>query len=161
MLRNSVLHECSTIQHLYSKIPEGGMDYRPTEEQRTTLELLRYIATVGEASTTCILNGGWDAYPEIAGRSKDMSADQFPQHMDKQITNLEEIFSKLTDEDLTTRKAKHVTGDEFSLAEGILEIPLKWLTGYRMQLFLYAKQAGNTSINTANNWIGVDSKKKD
>jgi hypothetical protein len=25
-----------------------------------------------------------------------------------------------------------------------------------MQLFLYAKQAGNDKLNTANNWAGVD-----
>jgi hypothetical protein len=137
------------------------MDYRPTEGQRSTLELLRYLATVGEASTTCILSGNWDSYPEIAGRSKEMTANEFPQLMDQQIANLEGIFENLTDEELVTRKAKHVTGDEFSLAEGILELPLKWLTGYRMQLFLYAKQAGNTSINTSNNWLGVDPKKKD
>lgn len=161
MLRNSALQECRSIQHLYSKIPAGGMDYRPTEGQRTTLELLRYLATMAEASMTCILSGNWDDYSGIASRSLEMKADEFPQLMDQQIANLEGIFEKLTDEELMTRKARHVTGVEFSLAEGILELPLKWLTGYRMQLFLYAKQAGNTSIDTANNWLGVDSKPKD
>ena len=37
----------------------------------------------------------------------------------------------------------------------LLETSLKWMTAYRMQLFLGAKAAGNDEIWTPDNWAGV------
>ena len=40
-------------------------------------------------------------------------------------------------------------------ARAIMSGPLKWLTGYKMQLFLYAKATG-AEIGTSNAWGGYD-----
>ena len=42
------------------------------------------------------------------------------------------------------------------LGRALMDMPFRCLSGYRMQLFLYAKAAGNHDLNTANCWAGVD-----
>ena len=41
------------------------------------------------------------------------------------------------------------------LGRGILDLPLRFLVGYRMQLFLYAKAAGAPKLGTAECWWGT------
>ncbi|NNM32370.1 MAG: hypothetical protein HKO53_04865 [Gemmatimonadetes bacterium] len=89
-----------------------------------------------------------------------MEAEQFPNAMDHQIGGLRDLFGSLTDEDMVTIKTKVPGGGPAPLGLGIFLGPGKWLTGYRMQLFLYAKAAGNPDIGTANCWAGVDPRPK-
>ena len=44
---DSVSREINIIKHLYTKIPAGTLDFRPSEKQRSTMELLRYLAASG------------------------------------------------------------------------------------------------------------------
>jgi hypothetical protein len=58
-----------------------------------------------------------------------------------------------------SRPSCPVLGERYfdtTLGRALVETTLKWLTAYRMQLFLYAKASGNEKIGTANNWAGVD-----
>ena len=43
-IRDLIFKEIDICLHLHGQVPEGGMDYRPTPDQRSTLELLRYIS---------------------------------------------------------------------------------------------------------------------
>ncbi len=67
-------------------------------------------------------------------------------------------MSAITAEDLETETV-YPWGEKVKLGRALLEAPLKYLTAYRMQLFLYAKQSG-AEVGTANNWRGVDPKPK-
>ena len=49
-------------------------------------------------------------------------------------------------------------GGMLPLGFAVLEGPLKWLTAYKMQLFLYAKATGATQLKTSNLWRGTDPK---
>ncbi len=42
-LLDSILQECDISAHLATKIPAGGLDYRQSPDQRSNLELLRYL----------------------------------------------------------------------------------------------------------------------
>src|SRR5205814_980033 len=42
---DSCAHETRVIRHLAGKILPGGLDWKPTPVQRTTLELLRYLTS--------------------------------------------------------------------------------------------------------------------
>jgi hypothetical protein len=48
-------------------------------------------------------------------------------------------------------------GGELPLGAALLNGPFKWLTSYKLQLFLYAK-ANGAAIGTVNAWAGMDSK---
>ena len=156
MLRDRILKECDTCLHLYERVPEGGMDYRPTEGQRSTLELLRYLSFCAMSGCRAMAEGSWDSYEGLMKRAAEMGPEDFPAHMARQKEELTAFFDGLDQEALTTQQAKDPLGNEMTLGEALLALPYSWMVAYRMQLFLYAKQAGNADLWTPNCWAGVD-----
>lgn len=150
-----ILEECDICLHLHGAIPDGGMDFRPTPDQRSTLELLRYLSFCALGGTRAMAEGNWDAYRALADDAATMEADAFPDAMARQKEGLRAYFAGLTQEDLDTRIATTPMGVELPLDRALITLPLKWMAAYRMQLFLYAKQAGNTEIWTPDCWAGV------
>ncbi|MFT4542166.1 MAG: hypothetical protein ACI841_003208 [Planctomycetota bacterium] len=150
----SILHECDVCLHLHSNLPEGGLDYRQSETQRTTLEVLRYVSFCGIGGTRAMIDGNWDAYQELAKASEELAIADFPSAMERQKEALSKAFAELGDEDLQ-REVKLPTGKTVSLAQALVEVPLKWMTAYRMQIFLGAKAAGNIELRTPDCWAGV------
>lgn len=155
-LLDSLLNEIEIIRHLATKVPAKGLDFRFTKDQRSTLELLRYCSFCGVGGALAMVKGNWDDYKEWSTGSAALTAEQIPAALDKQADALRGLFAEITDEAFTKQKAKHPLGHELPLGRALLETSLKWLTGYRMQLFLQAKAAGNDSIGTANCWGGID-----
>lgn len=159
-LCDALLHECDIAVHLCSKLPEGSAEYRPAPEQRSMLELLRYLAGCGIGSARAMRDGDWAGYKAAMERVAEMTVEGFPDAMRLQKDELTALFAGLGDDDLATCEATLPWGEKVTLRRALVETTLKWLTAYRMQLFLYAKAAGNTSIGTANNWAGVDDKEE-
>ena len=155
-LKNALTHECRIAIHLHGKLQAGALEYRPTPKQRSTLELLRYLAACGIGSARAMRDGDWDGYTAAMKRTESMEGGAFPELMAQQEAELEEFIDGLSDEALGAEEATLPWGEKVSLGRGLLETTLKWLTAYRMQLFLYAKSSGNAAIGTANNWAGVD-----
>ena len=155
-LRDAILHDCEIAIHLHGKLPPGSADYRPSPAQRSTTELLRYLAGCGIGSALAMRDGSWKGYEDAMDRVAEMPAAGFPDAMRRQKEEIRELLAGLTDADLATRTATLPWGEVVSLGRGLTETTLKWLTAYRMQLFLYAKASGATEIGTANNWAGVD-----
>jgi hypothetical protein len=151
-----MLKECDICVHLFGKLAEGALAYRPTPAQRSTLELLRYLTYCGIGGARVAVEGSYDSFKRAAARAADMPGEEFPAAMERQKRELSDLFASLTDGELATREAVEPTGDRVKLARAMLDMPLRWLTGYRMQLFLYAKAAGNDRIGTANCWAGID-----
>ena len=59
-----------------------------------------------------------------------------------------------------TRQARLPTGVIQNLGLAVINGPLKWLSAYKLQLFLYAKATGARDIGTSNAWAGIDWKKQ-
>ena len=150
----SILHECDICSHLFTKLPSGGLDYRPSKTQRSNLELLRYLSFCGIGGTLAMVDGEWDSYKTWANEQADMPADEFPAAMERQKDALRAKFAEITAEDLG-REATLPTGTKVTLGRALLDVPLKWLTAYRMQLFTNVKAAGNEEIWTPDCWAGV------
>jgi hypothetical protein len=157
-LLDSMLHECDIAIHLHGKIPDGGLDYRPSEEQRSTLELLRYLSFCGLGFVDALESGNWDGYTAMSNESEGMAAEDFPAAMERQKEGLRERLGGITDDDLANREAQMPWGASFTLGRALLSLAYSSLAAYRMQLFLYAKAAGNPDLKTPNCWAGVDMK---
>lgn len=156
-LLESLRKETSVIKHLYEKIPADAFDYRPTEKQRSVLELLRYLSVCGAASMHVITNGSdWKTWKPFTDRSANMEAKDFPAAMDLQMKEMTDMLNAIPEEDFMNKEVKHPTGDLMPLGAGLIRMPFSWLTAYRMQLFLYLKQVGVTEIGTSNAWHGRD-----
>ncbi len=148
--------ECDIAVHLFSKLPVSSYDYRPGPTQRSTTELLRYLSSCATAGIQAMEHGNFKIFGEIIARNANMKAEAFPAEMQKQKKEIEEYFSGLTEQKLETQQATTPGGGPVPLQVAIMNGPLKWLTGYKLQLFLYAKACGNEKIGTANVWGGFD-----
>lgn len=149
-----ITHEIKIIKHLAEKILPDTHNWKPTEGQRSILELLQYLSHIGSTFATMISTGSIDHFAERAEKAKTLTADQFQDAMDRQIEDITSTINALTD-DQQQENMNFFGGMVVPKSYVILSL-LKTLVAYRMQLFLYVKQSGRNDLNTANNWMGVD-----
>ncbi len=154
-LTEAMQNEFRIIKHLAEKIPADTEGYKPTENQRTTLELLQYLATVFIASAQAISTNDVGAFALFAERAQKTTLSNFAEMMHIQETELVALIQTLTDEDLQTVINLYNQGEKTKGAY-LVESLLKWSSAYKMQLFLYIKSSGNSTIGTPNLWGGVD-----
>src|SRR5687768_8980832 len=123
----SMLREIDICVHLYSKLTPEAMSYQPSPAQRTTIELLRYLAVIGIAASHCLKVGDWKAFAPYSERVKEMPPEGFPAAMEQQKREIEELFTSTSDEAMRTQEAKLPAGVVFPLGAALMEAPLKWL----------------------------------
>ncbi len=156
-LAASMLRDCDVILHLFTKLDLKDADYRPSEKQRSTLDLLRYLSIFAEAFIDCSVHADWGRFKAFSDRSMEMPFDGFPAAMEAQKAAIEAFFKGVSEETLETREVPLAGGRGVAtLGLAILNGPQKWLAAYKMQLFLYAKACGHDELATSNVWGGVD-----
>jgi hypothetical protein len=136
------------------------MDYRPAENMRSTSELLRYLTWCASATTIYSIKKSEGV--ETAGTfqgfvqdAKTMDIKDFPAAMDKQYRIVIDAIKDIPEENLFRKESMLPWGDKVQLGYALQESALKFITAYRMQLFLYVKACG-AQVDTVNCWIGVD-----
>lgn len=150
---DSLVSELEIIKHLYTKIDANKLDYRPTEKQRSMLELLKYMGQMVSTGVQAQIAGSQDLYMELAKSQEGITYENFIEHMDSQIALVREKIGALTEEDMA--RVATVWGYTAPLSLRLMGL-LKNAVGYKMQLFLYIKACGNADIGTSNLWAGVD-----
>lgn len=155
-VKESVSEEIRLARHLATKIDPTRLDWRPSPEQRSTVELLRYLALCGIAPATAILEGDWGLVKGFQDRHAQLGLDGFDRAMADQERALHELIDSISDDDWSNREGKLPWGSAPSLAEAFFQTTVRFLVAYRMQLFLYAKASGDPSLGTSNAWMGVD-----
>lgn len=156
LFAQSMVRDCDMVVHLFTKLPAGSYDYRPSPGQRSTLELLRYLAICGVGGITAMVGGDFKLFAPVAERVKEMTAEEFPAAMERQKQEILDFFESVSEETLLTQEAPVPGGMRLPLGAALLVGPAKWLAAYKMQLFLYAKASGATELKTANLWRGTD-----
>jgi hypothetical protein len=131
------------------------MDYKPTEKQRTTLELLQYISIAVPAAVKLVYTSDMKVFDPFVVRSKTVTAENFIEMLDMGEKEAMEGIDKFTSDDLSQVVNIFQMG-EMSKGVYLVETAVKWLSAYKMQLFLYAKASGNSDIGTSNLWGGMD-----
>lgn len=151
----SLENEVRIIKHLGTKVTPAMADYRPSPAQRSTLELMQYISSVGSGIMKSILDGdtkGWTEYDEFR---KSVTVENFAEKMDIELADMKENFTKFSDEDFSQERDFY---GKAQVSEHMINI-LRNFSAYRMQLFLYIK-ANGVNVNTMNLWGGMDSMPK-
>ncbi len=156
-------NEVNLVLHLASKIDPAKSDYRPTPGQRSTLELLRYLAIVGPIHLRAAMA---DAFDPDVWRNLWQNGEAHTKQMGIQeakdaIAQHRELFTELleTRPDSDFRDELEMFGHTASRGSWLVNLVLCHYTAYRMQLFLYLKSSGRAELNTLNLWVGVDSMK--
>jgi hypothetical protein len=155
-LIDSLAHETHVAKHLFSKLPHGqaALDYRPAPGQRSTLELMRYLACSGIGSAASALAGTFEAFMPHAKATEKMTAAELAAALDRQLVALKALIGGIPDADYEGKDLAIPPVVSGKTCEVLVNTTLKFMTAYRMQLFLYAKAAGAKEIDTWDCWRG-------
>ncbi len=151
----SLENEVRIIKHLATKVPADKLDYKPSPAQRSTLELLQYLAGVGSGMMKAVQVGDTKAWMDYDEFRKSVTLENFGEKMDAELSDMKETFAKFADEDFS-READFY--GKASIAEHMINV-LRNFSAYRMQLFLYVRACG-VEVNTYNVWGGMDAPQK-
>ena len=152
----SMRHETNVIRHLGTKITPEMLDYRPSPPQRSMLELMQYMTRMALTTTLFTLDGDWERAGVVEKEQGAVTLDTFDDEMVRQMAKIEEALDDLDESAAASAPAKMPWGVPTTVAAGLMDMPLKCLVAYRMQLFLYVKACGVADIGPANCWAGVD-----
>ncbi|HXJ39827.1 MAG TPA: hypothetical protein VNH18_11150 [Bryobacteraceae bacterium] len=159
-LISSLKTEVRILMHLAGKIGPEQMDYRPTPGQRSTLELVKYLAIMGP-TTVKVLEGGQltrEAFGKYWGPAdeamKALGFEAAVAAIGAQGGEFEAAIGKWTEAQF--REELDMFGNKASRGALTVGMILSGIAMYRMQLFLYLKASGHPELNTMNLMMGID-----
>lgn len=148
--------ETEIIKHLATKLPPDKRDYRPTPEQRSTLELMQYMTRMAIVPAIHAIRGGWEHAEAFQKETASVTPENFSAEMDRQMSMLGEALSGIDEAEATTAPCTTPWGTPTTVAAGLLDMALKCLVAYRMQFFLYLKASGLSELSSYQCWAGMD-----
>lgn len=153
-LISSLREETRIINHLYTKIPmPGGLEYKPNAYQRSMKELLWYMSSMGVMLSKMFKANGYNA-DDHDKSTPDLT--QFTTIMDEQFVFVEHYLRSLSPDDLAREIDPFGMSMSFPVKHYVFNVLFKTYVAYRMQLFLYAKDAGSYTMGTSNLRMGRD-----
>jgi hypothetical protein len=148
----SCAHETRVIQHIATKLPAGSLDYRPTEPQRSMIELMQYMTVLALPPMAYLQDGNWDRAPQFGEGLEEIHAGIFADAMDEQL----EAVRAMCPEGGFDEPTAMPWGAPCTVGEFLVNAVLKAYACYRMQFFLYVKASGATALGPAQCWVGID-----
>jgi hypothetical protein len=159
-LISSLKHEVRILLHLASKVKPAMIDYRPTPKQRSTLELLQYLAIMGPTQIAIIKAGAFNraslsaAWGPPEATAKVMNFDQAVETIQELADEYVRLLSDWTEADF--RGEIDMFGNKTTRGRQLVNLVLNGHAAYRTQLFCYLKSCGREELGTMNLWAGMD-----
>jgi hypothetical protein len=157
---SSLQQEVRILVHLAGKVDPSQLDYCPTPKQRSTLQLLQYMAIMGPTQVAVIKSGDFTrpalsaAWSPAEAAAKKMTFDEAVAAIQKQSADYATEFTTWTEADF--RQEIDMFGNKSSRGKLLVNLVLSAYAAYRTQLFCYLKSCGRDELNTMNLWAGVD-----
>jgi hypothetical protein len=152
----SVEREYFIIKLIYEQLAPGDLAFRTTANQRSIEELLRYLSWCGYEAVRKALAGKDYVESKHKKAAETYPIDTFPGQVNEQFNLIIKAIGQISDEDWRNRPSQYWGGQEASLQAALVETTLKWLTAYRMNLFLFAKAAGHAELDRKICWAVPD-----
>jgi hypothetical protein len=152
--------EVRILLHLAGKVDPTQLDYRPTAKQRSTLELLQYLAVMGPVQVKLIGEGELSraafsaAWGPAEAAAKAMSFDDAVAAIAEQGGYYARELGAWGDAEF--RQELDMFGTRSSRGLLLIQMLLAAHAAYRTQLFCYLKLCGRDELSTINLWGGVD-----
>ena len=159
-LTASLQKEVRILVHLAGRVDKSKLDYRPTRNQRSTLELLQYMAIMGPTQVAVIKAGTFNraalsaAWGPAEAAAKVMNFDQTVSAIQAQPDEYTRLLGGWTEADF--RAEIDMFGTKSTRGSLLVNLVLSGYAAYRTQLFCYLKSCGREELNTMNLWAGVD-----
>ncbi len=149
-------NEVRILVHLAGKVDDKAVNYRPTEKQRSTLELLRYLSIMGPNLIKGIKAGAFDgeAWGKADAHAKTLDLKHVIAEIEKESGDYAHLLGEMSEADFETKM--DLFGRSHSKGSHIVNLVVGGHAAYRTQLFCYLKSTGHDSLNTMNLWGGMD-----
>ena len=154
-LLDACRHETKVINNLATRLPDGALEWRPTPGQRTTLELMRYMTVMSEMMAVNAVTGNWEHAPALNEQSESVTLDNFADTMNRQVERVAEVLGDIDETAATTHEAALPWGEPCEQSALLMRGVYGTYLAYRMQFFLYAKEAGDETLSSMECWAGV------
>ena len=153
-------HEVNVLRHLITKIDASSVDFRPTEKQRSSIELVRYLVLQGPAIVQWIKAGAADfaAWGAAQAQMASMDLAALDAQLADQAAWYAEHVGAMTEDEL--RGVIQLFGPPATRGAHLVSMVLANYAAYRTQLFVYLKLCGRTELTTSNLWGGMDTPPK-
>ena len=153
-----VEREMNIISHLVGKLKPQHLGFRLTPAQRSTQELIEFLAVQLVGGVSYFITDSWDAWTAGSKQAAGITPAAFPAAVAAQLAEVRRLLAPLSESEFATRITKHPSGTpaQMPLPEALLTCSLGWIYGYKMQLFLQAKAAGIADIGSSNLWMGME-----
>ena len=152
-LLDLLVNEYKVIKQLVAKLPEGSEDYRISPNQRSTMELLKYLALVGPGVVHAALDNGFKWFAENAPKLESVTLGEIPGYIDGAVKEIQSLFDKISDEDFENRDVSVEGMGDWTVKTWLLNTAVKFLPAYKLMLFHHAKAAGNEKLDTWDAWM--------
>lgn len=156
-LLNSIVNEMKICRRLYTKIPPDKMSFRPKDDIRSIHELLQYLGIVGTALPIYWLKESesdfFASFDKKAAASKQMPHEHFLSVMNDQIEITYKLFDQISEDDLVNKEVLYPWGGKAPFGEAIIASSVKFLTGYKLQLFSLIRMCTDQKLGTADAWL--------
>lgn len=159
-LIGTLKNEVRILLHLARKVDSSILDYRPSPTQRSTLELMQYMAIMGPTQILVIKGGVFNretltaAWRPAEEAAKHMTFEQAIAAIEQQSDTYARELGAWTDGDF--RAPVDMFGTRTTRGEQLVNQVICGHAAYRTQLFCYLKSCGHHELNTMNLWAGMD-----
>lgn len=153
-------NEVAILKHLASKATTAELlDFKFSENQRSTRQWFAYLACIGSAGVKDIINDDASGFETFMDRYENFDFSQFEKAIDTDTASLIEILESATDEKL--KEEKTMFGRFTETRAGHMLSVYNWYVAYKTQIFLQLKAAGLSDLQTSNLWGGMDTPKSE
>jgi len=146
---SSLRREAEICIAIAARLDDADLPYRPTPASRSIGELLTYLCRCGLHGVLATMLGKDRAAHPFLDDDAPVALADFPERMRAQMAHVAEVLPLA---DWEGGCAKYWWGEGASLVAAMVETPLKWMTAYRTNLFLWAKECGHHDLDRGVCW---------
>lgn len=153
-LTQSMGREIALLKQLAPFIREEDLTFRPAEKVRSTYELMQYVSGIGATMLRWFIKNDLnpDEWVKIRAYRATLTRENFVERLEEQWLEIQTYMQGVSEEDFENREVELPNKEKMVLSAAILNAPLKWLTTYRMELFVYLKLNGHVELGTREAW---------
>jgi hypothetical protein len=146
--------EINLLKQLAPFIEEQDLDFRPHEKVRSVHELMGYLSNIGALMLRWFVHNdiSKEEWVTIREERKHLTREGFIKKLDWQLEQVRHYMNLVSEEDLVMKEVELPSKEKMPLGAAIINAPIKWLSSYRMQLFVFLKMNGRVEIGTREAW---------
>lgn len=150
----AIAREAVICRQLVRHLSSDDYDFRFSESQRSTLELMRYLTYCASAPVVCYLeeDTDWKEWFVREEEAATMQPKDFLPALDAQAAEFERLLAPISEEELRSRIVELPGVGMMPLGTAIVETSYIWTIAYRHELFLRVKACGG-GVNQVDNWV--------